>query len=85
MKTFRAFGPTIGKCKLSKKIINSLDSKSKQQAIRSLLKLSLVLLFMCDHILKTLKIKNYILKRFRNRNIVSSFSPFYLISLHGIN
>ena len=25
MKTFRAFGPTIGKCKLSKKIINSLN------------------------------------------------------------
>ena len=26
MKTFRAFGPTIGKSKLSKKIINTLNA-----------------------------------------------------------
>lgn len=28
MKTFRAFGPTIGKCKLSKKIIDKLNKHS---------------------------------------------------------
>ena len=33
MKTFRAFGPTIGKGKLSRKFINSINSKIDKSII----------------------------------------------------
>ena len=74
MKTFRAFGPTIGKSKLSKKIINNLNKHidkshlSKKNDYGSKL---------ASQIRNEIKISNSII------NKIYSFWPLFILVLFG--
>jgi uncharacterized protein (TIGR02466 family) len=77
MKTFRAFGPTIGKCKLSKKIINNLNKHidkshlSKKNDYGSKL---------ASQIRNEIKISNSIINKSLSKELIKNIKDFLEMS-----
>ena len=73
MKTFKAFGPTIGKCKLSKQIINSLNKHIDET---HLLKRDDYSSKLASQIQSEIKISNLIINKNLSKELIKNIKNF---------
>ena len=73
MKTFRAFGPTIGKCKLSKKIINILNKHIDKSQVSKKNDYSSKL---ASQIQNEIKISNLIIGKYLSKELIGNIKDY---------
>jgi len=77
MKTFRAFGPTIGRCKLSKKMIKNINkhvdgvTTSKRNDYSSML---------ASQIKNEIKLSNIFIKKYLSKELIKNIKDYLLKS-----
>ena len=77
MKTFRAFGPTIGKCKLSKKIINDLNKHIDKSHLSKKNDYSYKL---ASQIKNEIKISNSIINKILSKELIKNIKDYLKMS-----